>query len=112
MAPRIIKSLIGLSVLFVCAAAGPPESALVKDAAAAIAIGKDKCLQTRAAALRHDWTGKDWRASFDPASGYWWVSKYISFSPPDGGHVMGLRVLVNARSGDQMSCDLEYIAEY
>jgi len=95
-----------------CAAAGPGEHARVKDQAVAIAIGRKKCTHDQAEALRNDWPGEVWKAWFDVASGYWWVSKSVRFSPPRGPNVVGLRVLVNAMSGDTMSYDLEYMAEY
>jgi hypothetical protein len=110
---RLLLILMLLAIaLSGCAAPGPGEHARVKDQTAAIAIGQKKCIQEQAEALRNDWPGEIWKAWFDPSSGYWWVSKPVSFSPPRGPRVIGLRVLVNATSADATSCDLEYMVEY
>ena len=106
MVPRIATFLICLTLLG-CAAAGPPENALVKDEAAAIAVGKKKCTQDHAEALRRDIDERKWRASYDAAGGYWWVYKPLSNLP-----VIGLRVLVSAMSGDTTTCDPEEMLEY
>lgn len=103
-------ALLAICLALSGCAAVPNEHALVKDEAAAIAIGKKACTENQREVVQHDLSDRKWGASFDAKDGYWWVHKYVSLAPSP--NVMGLQVLVNAMSGNPTSCDLEYVVEY